>query len=170
MAIEERSIKVEVRAAADDPNSIEGYAAVFDSLSEDLGGFREVIKKGAFKRALDSNPDVLCCVDHDASRLLGRTSSGTCSIREDDKGLAFRCSMPNTTLGRDTLEQIKRGDISQCSFRFSMDDDDEEGDTWEEFDDQSGQYILRTIRSVGALYDVSPVLQPAYRATSVKVA
>jgi HK97 family phage prohead protease len=164
--MEERSIKVEVRAAMDDPNCIEGYAAVFDSMSEDLGGFRETIMPGAFKRALAESPDILCVVDHDSQRLLGRTSSGTCQIMEDDRGLRFRCNMPNTNLGRDMMALIARGDYSQCSFKFGMDPDDEEAEEWEE---KSG-VIVRTIRSVALLGDVSPVLTPAYRATSVSVA
>src|SRR5580698_6854255 len=103
--METRSMKVEVRAAADG-KSIEGYAAVFNSLSEDLGGFREVILPGAFKRALDDSDDILCVLNHDKTQLLGRTSSGTCEVSQDEVGLRFRCAMPNTTLGRDLMEQI----------------------------------------------------------------
>src|ERR1700720_2852043 len=101
MAIEQRSIKIEVRAAQDDPDSIEGYASVFDSLSQDLGGFRELVKPGAFKRALAESPDILCVVGHDPDKLLGRTMSGTCSVEQDERGLKFRTKLPNTSLGRD---------------------------------------------------------------------
>lgn len=163
--MEERAIKVEVRAAVDDPMCIEGYASVFDSLSQDLGGFREVIKPGAFKRALAESPDILCVVAHDADRLLGRTESGTCTVKEDERGLKFRCNMPNTTLGRDTMEMIKRGDMQECSFKFGMDCDDEDCEEW---DDQEG-FVRRTIRSVARLFDVSVCREGAYRATRVKV-
>jgi len=163
--MEERSIRVEVRAAADDPNSIEGYAAVFDSLSDDLGGFREVIKPGAFKRALAESGDILCVVDHDRSKLLGRTMSGTCRVTQDDKGLFFRCAMPDTQLGRDMRALIARGDYSQCSFKFGMDPDDDEAEDWAE----GTAGIVRTIRSVARLGDVSTVLTPAYRSTSVAI-
>ncbi len=169
--METRSLKVEVRAAADDPNCIEGYASVFNSLSEDLGGFREMICRGAFSRALRSGDDVLCLMDHDPKQLLGRTSSGTCQIMEDERGLKFRCSMPNTRLGQDVMEQVKRGDISQCSFSFAMDPDNDEDEDWAEDKDEEGRsYVKRTIRSVSRLFDVSPVVVPAYRATSVAVA
>jgi HK97 family phage prohead protease len=158
-------LKVEVRAAKDGSKAIEGYAAVFNSLSEDLGGFREQITPGAFTRALSDKPDVLCLVDHDSSRLLGRTSSGTCTVEQDDNGLKFRCDLPNTREGNDLHEMVKRGDISQCSFSFSVDED-----TWDEAtdpDDESKSFIRRTLTSVRKLYDVSPVVKPAYPATSV---
>jgi HK97 family phage prohead protease len=164
MAIEERSIKIEVRAAKDGSMAIEGHAAVFNSLSDDLGGFRETILPGAFKRALEESDDILCCFGHDENKLLGRTSSGTCTVTQDEQGLAYRCAMPNTQVGRDTFEQIKRGDITQSSFKFGLDPDDEEADEW---DDREG-FVRRTIRSVARLFDVSPVLRPAYRASTVK--
>lgn len=158
-------LKVEVRAAADG-KSIEGHAAVFMKRSGDLGGFVEQIKPGAFKRALASGDDCLCLVNHDPRQMLGRTSSGTCKIDEDEDGLAFRCAMPNTQLGRDTMEQIKRGDISQCSFSFTCDDDD-----WDEEKDEEGRStIVRTVNSVNKLFDVSPVIQPAYPQTDVVIA
>jgi HK97 family phage prohead protease len=163
--METRELKVEVRAAQDDPNAIEGWAAVFNSESEDLGGFREVLMPGCFTRALAESGDILCVVDHDRSKLLGRTSSGTCKITQDDRGLKFRCSLPGTQLGKDMRALIERGDYSQCSFKFGMDMDDEDCEEWKE--DERG--VLRTIRSIALLGDVCPVLTPAYRATSVKV-
>jgi HK97 family phage prohead protease len=169
--METRTLKIEVRAAKDDPNAIEGYAAVFNSESEDLGGFREVLVPGAFKRALATGDDVLCLMDHDLRQLLGRTSSGTCKVMEDENGLRFRCSMPNTRLGQDVMEQIKRGDISQCSFSFAMDPESDDDEDWSEEKDADGRsYVKRTIRAVSKLFDVSPVVTPAYRATSVSVA
>jgi uncharacterized protein len=168
--MEKRTLKVEVRAASDDPTCIEGYAAVFNSMSEDLGGFREMICPGAFTRALERGNDVLCLLDHDKKQLLGRTSSGTCKVMQDDRGLKFRCSMPNTRLGQDVMELIKRGDLSQCSFEFGMDDDDDEAEDWSEEKDAEGRsFIKRTIRSVAYLGDVSVVLSPAYESTSVSV-
>jgi HK97 family phage prohead protease len=158
-------LRVEVRAAQDGSKAIEGCAAVFNSLSEDLGGFREQITPGAFSRALSGKPDVLCLVDHDSSRLLGRTASGTCTVEQDENGLKFRCDLPNTREGNDLHEMVRRGDISQCSFSFSVDTDQ-----WDEVsddDDEDKSYIRRTITSVRNLFDVSPVVKPAYPATSV---
>jgi uncharacterized protein len=168
--MEKRSLKVEVRAAADDPTCIEGYAAVFNSMSDDLGGFREMLMPGCFTRALENGNDILCLLDHDKRQLLGRTSSGTCKVMQDDRGLKFRCSMPATRLGQDVMELIKRGDLSQCSFEFGMDPDDEDAELWAEERDESGNYFVkRTIRSIAFLGDCSVVLQPAYQATSVSV-
>jgi HK97 family phage prohead protease len=163
--MEERAIKIEVRAAADDPDAIEGHAALFDSLSQDLGGFREVIKPGAFTRALAESDDILCVVSHDPERLLGRTGSGTCTVMQDDRGLKFRCKMPNTSLGRDMREMISRGDMQECSFKFALDDNDEDADEW----DENEGFVRRTIRSVARLYDVSVCREGAYRSTRVKV-
>jgi HK97 family phage prohead protease len=163
-----KQLRVEVRAAQDGSKAIEGYAAVFNRLSEDLGGFREQITPGAFTRALSGKPDVLCLVDHDSSRLLGRTASGTCTVEQDDNGLKFRCDLPNTREGNDLHEMVKRGDISQCSFSFSVDSDDwaevtEEGD-------EEKSFIRRTVTGVRSLFDASPVVKPAYPQTSVKTA
>jgi HK97 family phage prohead protease len=157
-------LKVEVRMAADG-KSIEGYASVFNSLSHDLGGFREQIKPGAFTRALSESPDILCVVAHDPDKLLGRTASGTCTVEQDEMGLKFRCSMPNTSLGRDMTEMIQRRDITECSFKFSLDPDDDDADAWDERDG----YVRRTVNSVARLYDVTVCRAGAYSATSVKV-
>ena len=161
-----REMQIEVRAVEGDKPMLRGYAAVFNRLSDDLGGFRERIMPGAFKRALASNPDVLCLVNHDMRALLGRTMNGTCRVKEDDKGLCFECDLPNTSAGNDVRELIKRGDMSQCSFGFCVDEDD-----WDEEDDPENpeeKMICRTIRSVKSLKDVSPVVQPAYPQTVVK--
>lgn len=163
--METRELKIEVRAAQDDPNSIEGYAAVFDSESDDLGGFRERLLPGCFTRALEESDDILCVVDHDRSKLLGRTSSGTLKVTQDERGLKFRCALPDTMLGKDMRALIARGDYSQCSFKFAVDPEDDNAEEWTE----SSRGVLRTIRSIARLGDVCPVLTPAYRATSVKV-
>jgi HK97 family phage prohead protease len=161
-----RVMQIEVRAVDGDKPQIRGYAAVFNSLSEDLGGFREVIAPGAFRKALASDPDVLCVVNHSIDRLLGRMSNGTCRVSEDDKGLMFECDLPDTSDGRDVRELIKRGDMSQCSFGFQVDEDN-----WEEVpdeDDPEEMSIRRTVLSVRSLRDVSPVVTPAYPQTNVK--
>lgn len=162
----ERRMQIEVRAVEGDKPMIRGYAAVFNSLSEDLGGFRERIAPGAFKRALASNPDVLCLVNHSIDQMLGRTMNGTCRVKEDDKGLCFECDLPDTSAGRDVRALISRGDMSQCSFTFGIDED-----TWDEEpdpDDPEQTMICRTVVSVRTLKDVSPVATPAYPQTAVK--
>jgi HK97 family phage prohead protease len=145
-----------------DEQYIEGYAVLWDDMSSDLGGFREQFKRGAFARALAEGQDVLCVLSHDEDQLLGRTRSKTCTVMEDDKGLRYRCMVGDTMRGRDAYAMVKRGDISQSSFQFSVDEDD-----WDEMGDGS---FLRTVRSVRFLHDVSPVINPAYPNTSVNAA
>jgi len=163
--------KVELRADSQgDEMSISGYAARFDKLSERLGNnsFREIIKPGAFKRSLQSDRDIACLLNHDPNFLLGRKKNGSLRVKEDDKGLFFRCSVANTTVGRDTFALIKRGDLDSCSFSFEVDPDG--GQDWtEEIDDpETHQRIsLRKILRVSALHDCSVVQRPAYPDASV---
>jgi len=131
-----------------------GHAAVFNSLSEDLGGFREKIMPNAFDDVLDN--DVRAYFNHDPNYLLGRVSAGTLRLAVDDKGLKYELDIPNTTAGRDLKENLKNGNITQSSFAFTLGKD---GDSWERSEDGSD---LRIINKVDRLYDVSPVSLPAY--------
>lgn len=142
-----------------DDNIIEGYALKFNTDSRDLGGFIETISPSALDNVDLS--DVRCLVDHDSGKLLGRTSSGTLTLNVDETGLHFRCALPNTTLGNDTLEMIKRGDISQCSFGFTV-----ENDSWSKTDN----LMKRSIDKIGKLLEISLVPVPAYVDTDVLVA
>lgn len=137
-----------------------GYAAVFNSDSEDLGGFVERIASGAFTTALSrSDLDVRCLFNHDQSQLLGRTKSNTLRVSQDSKGLWYEVDVPDTSVGRDILTMCERGDITQSSFGFSIADG---GQEWSE------NYTRRLITQVSQLYDVSPVTTPAYTAASVQ--
>ena len=162
--IERRFVHAEIELRADDAEPVvAGYAAVFNELSEDLGGFREEIAPGAFEEALKAS-DIRALFNHDPSQIVARTKNGTLKVWEDEKGLRYEFT-PNmkTQAGRDLVELLKRGDVDQSSFAFSM-----EGgvDEW----DDSGNIPIRRIKKVGRLYDVSPVTYPAYPATSVQVA
>ncbi len=150
--------QLEIRGS-DQSTTIEGYAAVFDTLSEDLGGFREIIVGGSFKRTLKAGADVRALVDHDPSKILGRNKAGTLSLREDDHGLKVRIKPPDTTAGRDVVESLRRGDLDQMSFAFSV-----VSDTWDTIDGQE----VRTITDVD-LHDVSVVAYAAYTDTTVAV-
>lgn len=151
---ETRSYESEIKAVGEG-RTVEGYASVFNSMSEDLGGFREIILPGAFANVLDN--DVRALYNHDSNYLLARTASGTLELWEDDKGLGYRFEMPNTTYGNDMLELFRRGDLSQSSFGFTV-----EKDSWKL---ENGQHV-RYIESVSSLFDVSPVVYPAYTAAS----
>lgn len=137
---------------------IVGYAAMFNVWSEDLGGFREMIKPGAFQGALLN--DVRALVNHDPSLILGRTSSGTLFLNEDDIGLRVEIALPDTSYARDVVASVQRGDMDQMSFAFSVKRDD-----WM----LSGDQIRRTILEIERLYDVSLVTYPAYPQTSAVV-
>lgn len=144
-----------------DSRKIEGYALVFNSESQDLEGFRERILPGALDGVLEKS-DILALFNHDQSRGVlarSRRGKGTLELVVDDKGLLYRFEAPNTSLGDEVLEGVKRGDIAGSSFAFTVADED-----WEKEED--GRY-LRTIKRFGELFDVSPVIHPAYEATSV---
>jgi len=165
-------VGAQIRAAGDEGALVlRGYAAVFNQYSQDLGGFKERIKPGAFRNVLRAKPDVKFLVNHDASMLLGRSTNGTLEMTEDDTGLAFRVKLPNTTLAKDSYELIKRGDMSQCSFSFQVDPDGQDWgeDSEEDPDDRTKRVYFpsRTIREISQLFDLSCVTSPAYKQTSV---
>lgn len=146
---EEREFRMET--AEYEGNTIRGYAAVYGSDSEWMGGFYEQIERGAFDDVLDN--DVRAYFNHDENLILGRVSSGTLRISTDKKGLFYEVDLPNTTYANDLMELMKRGDINQSSFAFLID-----RDRWEE---RNGT-TYRIIEKVSRLLDVSPVAQPAY--------
>lgn len=165
-AVDVRKFDFEIRASsaadgAEGPVVLEGYAARFDQWSEDLGGFRERLKPGAFKNALRVS-DVRALYNHDTNQLpLGRTPK-TLRLLEDPKGLWVEIDLPDTQAARDLKISIDRKDIREMSFGFTVADD---GDEWKEKDGM----VSRTITSVAELYDVSPVVYPAYTSTKIAV-
>lgn len=143
-------------------NVMDGYAANFNVLSENLGGFREILMQGCFKDCLASS-DVRGLFNHDPNLILGRNTSGTLRLSEDERGLHFEIDPPETSYAKDLEVSMKRGDVNQCSFGFRV---AENGDSWAK--DSDGLWI-RTITKVERLYDVSPVTYPAYTQTSCAV-
>src|SRR5260370_16781428 len=100
-----RFLSAEMRAEQDgDKNYISGYAAVFNSLSEEMWGFRERVMPGAFKRSLEEKADGRQLINHDASLLLGRTKSGTLELNDDDKRLTFPCMTPKPTYSNNLID------------------------------------------------------------------
>ena len=157
-------LNVEERADGLGPK-ITGYAAVFDKWSEDLGGFKEKIRAGAFKKAIGKS-DVRGLFNHDSNYVLGRQSNGTLTIKEDKNGLWMEIDPPDTQIIRDlVLAPIKRGDIKEQSFAFVI---AEGGDEWKNLHgEKPDEPATRTITEVDELFDVSPVTYPAYPDTSV---
>lgn len=142
--------------SADAPSRLVGHAAMFNALSDDLGGFREQIAPGAFARSLAEH-DQRALWQHDPKLVLGRRGAGTLRIAEDDQGLAIEIDLPDTTWGRDAAVSIARGDVMQMSFGFRA-----VADQWE----NRGGVLTRTLLDVDLL-EVSPVTFPAYSQTDV---
>jgi HK97 family phage prohead protease len=145
-------IQIEKRSEVRGPGTLVGYAAVFDRDSHDLGGFTESIRSGAFSRSLREGADVRALRDHDPSKVLGRSGSGTLRLVEDAVGLRSEIDLPDTELGRETAELVRRGDLDGMSFGFSA-----ESDSWSERDGRSHREL-----SDLDIFDVSVVSFPAY--------
>jgi uncharacterized protein len=174
----------EVRASKSGSQmKVSGYAATYGTLSRELPAgngttFRERIEKRAFDSVLaDKNLDCVCTFNHNQDAILGRTTSGTLRLKGDDKGLAFECDLPNTQVGRDVYESVKRGDLNGCSFSFALGERDQEWNE-EEIEDEKDlgirgriknafRTLIRTIKSFNKLHDVSIVTTPAYPGTQL---
>jgi uncharacterized protein len=162
----------ELRVAADG-KQIAGYAARYNVLSHDLGGFRERIAPKAFERVIAAKDlDAVALFNHQVNYVLGRTSAGTLRLSADRVGLRFECDLPNTTYAHDLHESVKRGDINQVSFGFTLDHgiDDEMGEEEVPQEDRSRKpqrCIVRTIRNFQKLLDISPCTSAAYPGTSI---
>ena len=141
--------------------TVEGYALVFNKESRDLGGFKETIDSSSLDGVI-AKSDILCLLNHNEERgVLARSKfgNGSMELTIDDTGLRYKFDAPNTQLGDELLEGIRRGDISTSSFAFKVAED-----KWEKRSD--GSY-LRRITKFSELYDVSPVYKEAYPDTSV---
>lgn len=161
-------VKLSRRDAGDGTtvDTFEGYAAIFNSrtwIGPPVFGFYEQVAPGAFGRALAENQDVVCLFNHGIDGILGRTSSGTLQLREDDHGLWASDSLPPTQLGRDLAILVERGDVPGMSFSFLPAPG---GERWEVLDDGSE---LRTLTEFSLLADVAPCVSPAYGDTTASV-
>lgn len=148
---------VEIREESGGPRIV-GHAAVFDTLSLDLGWFREKVARGAFTKTL-READVRALWNHDPNYVLGRNKSGTLALAEDERGLAIEILPPNAQWARDLMESMRRGDVDQMSFGFRSIKESWEGDV---------NNPVRVLQEV-ELFDVSVVTFPAYPATDAQV-
>lgn len=154
---ERRSVRglVEVRAA-DGVMRIGGYAAKFNTRSQNLGGFTETIAPGFFAKSEgDGFPGVMARYNHDDNWLLGTTAGQTLRVSVDDTGLDYEVDLPS--FRADVYELVQRGDVQRSSFAFITHEDE-----WAL--DENG-FPQRTLLS-GQLVDVAPVNSPAYLDTS----
>jgi len=153
------STEVQLRARADGGQVIEGYSPVYGRMSEDLGGFVEVIERGAASRRITAD-DIFGLFNHNPSAVLGRSNPhakrgvNTMRLAEDDNGVHYEIDVPDTQLGRDVVTSIERGDITGASFAFTVLEDRLEAT-------DSG-YPLRRIISLRQMFDTGPVTFPAY--------
>jgi HK97 family phage prohead protease len=157
-------IELEERSAASPV--IKGISPPFNSKSEDLGNFREVFAPTAFDKVVGrhrNDPrggvDVVALFDHEGQPI-GRTTNDTLKLSIVDRGLAYAISPPDTTLGRDIVTLVRRGDLFGASFAFSVAPG---GESWTQEADGTA---VRTISEVAGLYDVSVVTRPAYPQSS----
>lgn len=151
---------VELRAVDGEPARVDGHAAVYDQWSQDLGGFRERILPGAFSRALEDGADVRALFNHDPNFLLGRTIAGTLKLVDEEAGLRYVATPPDTQTVRDlVLVPLARRELTQSSFQFIALEDE-----WR--DTKAG--MERDLISA-ELFDVSPVTFPAYPQTDIAV-
>lgn len=141
--------------------TIVGYAAVYEAETVIFNMFREKLRRGAFRRAVEARQDVRALFNHNPDFLLGRVGAGTLRLHDDDHGLRVEIDPPNTPTGREVVELIRRGDIYGMSFGFIP-----TRVSWEQAD-ESG-LGLRVVEDVD-LVDVSPVTYPAYEQTEVGI-
>tara|TARA_Y100001973_G_scaffold21186_1_gene31324 strand:- start:1392 stop:2432 length:1041 start_codon:yes stop_codon:yes gene_type:complete len=158
ITMEKRYFNIETRTEKreDGTTTITGHAAVFNTRSSDLGGFREIIAPGAFRDALNKDSlDCRCLINHDPNLVLARATKngGTLKLEETAEGLQYSFDVPDTTYGKDIIVSMERGDVSQSSFAFTI-----EEDSWETTADGE----IRTITKIRDLWDTSIVTYPAY--------
>lgn len=153
--MEKRSINFELRAKPES-RTIFGTATVFNS-AYDMGWYDEEMSTESLDKA--DMKDVVALFNHDINMVLARTSSGTLKLNLTGKAMEYEFEAPNTTLGNDLLEMVKRGDVYQSSFAFTV-----EAEDWQE---REGMKPKRVIRSIKKVYDVSPVTYPANPDTMV---
>ena len=162
--------KIEVRKLESGQRYFEGYAAVFDQDSKLMteGGriFYETIERGAFDKVLQTDPDVVLTINHDKSKLLARTKSGTLTLFVDDVGLRYKATVPNTTDGNDAYEMVSRGDLYESSFKFGLRPSKDA--TWNM--DANKKVWKRSVSNIPLIKDVAIVTEGAYANTDVTVA
>lgn len=175
MELERRSLLVEdapeaelvIETRANGREAIRGLAIPYNRLSVDLGGFRERIMPGAFDKILArqrGKQEILSYFNHDANWLLGRESAGTLEITSDERGISYIVEPPDTQAGRDVMALVRSRNLRGSSFAFTVSQKGERFTT-----DENGKAIREVVEASG-LYEMGPVVTPAYSSTSVAVA
>jgi len=154
--MEKRIFNIENRfeTKEDGQEVVVGYGSIWNSRSENLGGFYEYISPDAISQETIEKSDVRALINHNPDLVLARSTAGNLILSVDEKGLRYEFSIPETSYGKDLAINMKNGNINQSSFAFTVGSDE-----WST--DEDGNDI-RTITSIEKLYDVSPVTYPAY--------
>lgn len=158
--------KVEIRCELRSENGgrhISGKAISFDTQSNDIG-FIEILHRGCISQELIDSSNIVFLYNHDYNQVIARANKGKGTLNIDlrDDGVYFDLEVPNTTMGNDLLENIRLGNITQCSFGFNY--ANEEGAYK---DEKIGDVWYRNVYKIGELFDLSAVTYPAYDDTYV---
>jgi uncharacterized protein len=145
-----------IRSSNDSGERISGTAAVYNTASQDLGSFIEYLRPSCFENSLKEN-DIFCCYNHNSEFILGRLSNRTLTLDDRHDGLHFSCELPRTSYARDVYEVIRRGDVTGMSFRFYV-----TKDRWSDLGRVQKREVIEA-----ELYEISPVIEPAYTQSSV---
>jgi hypothetical protein len=176
MEIERRSLLVEdapevelvVETRSNGREAIRGVAIPYNRLSVDLGGFRERILPGAFDKILSrqrGRQEIVSYFNHDSNWLLGREAAGTLEITSDERGVSYIVEPPDTQAGRDVLALVRSRNLRGSSFAFTVAQRGGERFTT----DETGKAIREVVEASG-LFEMGPVVTPAYSSTSIAVA
>ena len=159
--IEKRSLPLEIRMDDEgDSRSVKGYAVVYDTWTDIGNWYREKIAPGALRSAL-MNSDIRLLLNHDSNHLLARQKSGTLSVREDEKGLYFEATIPESR--EDVYEMVKRGDLDECSFAFRVSKDE-----WRyAYENDDLDVDERVIKEISIVPEITLATFGAYKTTSV---
>lgn len=152
-------LEIELREGDDGSLTLVSHAPPWESLSVDMGGFREKFERGAFSNLVD---DIVATYEHNSGDILGRTSAGTLRLKDDENGLRYAVDLDDTTVAQDVGKRVKNGNVRGSSFEFAVRDG---GDAWTE--DENGRAIRTVLKGGAKLFQVGPVTRPAYQDTSV---
>jgi HK97 family phage prohead protease len=158
MKSEQRTVTADVKEMRAEGKTLRGFAALYGTESRDLGGYTEMIQRGAFTGALTSDLDCYLTLNHDESRVLARTTSGTLRLADQPHGLAFEADLGDGPTAQDVRDMVRRGDVSGASFRFVVAPD---GEQWD------GE--RRTLTRIEKLIDLSLATTPAYDGPRVEL-
>lgn len=160
-----KSAALSVRKAADGSMQLVGTAIVFDSQSQSLGGFTEIVKYEAVQKSLQRNNDVYMLWQHDSSQPLSRTKTGTLKLTLTRAGLDFVATLPSSPAGQNAYQAVADGTVDSVSFGFQLNPENPDADKW--LSDPQGN-IVRELWDIDVA-EISPVTWAAYEAPHVDV-